>query len=209
MRIRTRYKLFQAVGVLAVLAFFFSLFDIFGNQSDLFIPVMIGFLVLLAVDAVLYVGRKPLLDEEGIETEIISATPEGNEPVPDDALEVVEVARSRPRLSNVQVAGPHHFRCPFCSNLFSVELTHLRGRSDFRMNCPYCSNTIRVPREPKVTAQSIDALVHAAPSDRAVFTCTHCGEVLRFTAPGSRIERFLHVQLCPNCRRSAVVPAVA
>lgn len=211
MRIRTRYTLFKAVAAVAILTFLFSLWDIFANHSNLFIPVVAAYLGLFVLAVLLYAGHKPVLDEEGLETELVRAAPEGApaEAASIEAIEVVEVPKSRPRLPSINVAGPHHFKCPFCSHLFSLELTHLRERHDFRINCPFCANNIRIPRQPRVTAQPLDELRAAAPSDRALFTCTHCGEVLRITAPGSQWDRLLHVQVCPRCQRTGVVPATA
>lgn len=215
MRIRTRYKWFRILILAAILAFLFSLYDIFANDSHLFIPVMGAYLVLFVAGLLLYLGHKPILDEEGLQTEVVTARPEG-EPAPtppeeeEEAVEVVEVPKpARPRVPHLNVAGPHFFKCPFCSNLFAFEMTHLGGRKAFRMNCPYCANSIRIPRQPKVATQKVEGLWHPTPEAQALMTCTRCGEVLRITAPGSQWERLLHVQACPHCARTGVVPASA
>lgn len=211
MRIRTRYRVFRLVILVALLAFAFSLWDLLANDSGFFIPVMIAYAALFLLGLLLYLGHKPVLDDTVMAAEFIEATPEGKPaeptPEPEEVIEVVELAKTRPHIASVNVSGPHHFKCPFCSHLFSMELTHLRGRKDFWMNCPYCANNIRIPRQPRLATGKLDAVSNAAPGEKALFTCTRCGEVLRFTAPGGRLDRFLHVQACPNCKHSPVVPA--
>jgi transcription elongation factor Elf1 len=214
-RIRTRHKLFRAIIGVAVLVFLASLFDMFLNDAAWMTYVLATYLVLAVLALVLYLGHKPVLPDE-------EPVPEGAVepmPVPDPlaaeaaaqeeaVVEIEEVPKRRP-IGGVHVEGPHYFRCPFCSHAFALEATHLRRTHDFRMNCPYCANSIRVPRKPKVAPGNVRPLHHAAPGERVLFACTNCGEVLRFTAPQSRLERALSVTTCPQCRSPTLALATA
>jgi Zn finger protein HypA/HybF involved in hydrogenase expression len=191
LRIRTRYKLFRIILVLSIITFILSLYDIFANASAWFIPVMIVYIVLAIFALILYIGHKPQLDEE------ILAAPE---PMPPQDV-AAEVARG------VNVQGPHHFRCPFCANIFALELTHLRKEHELRMDCPFCSNTIRIPRRPKLAAGQPVRLDLATPDEQALFTCENCGEVLRYTAPGQHPTDHVRVHTCPHCGSERVDPA--
>jgi len=141
----------------------------------------------------------------------VAAAEAAPEPVPmlaEEAVELEEVPKRRPLVA-ADVQGPQAFRCPFCSQVFGLEATHLDRSNDFRMNCPYCANNIRVPRAPKVAAGDLQGVKDARLEDRVLYACSNCGEVLRFTAPGSRLERALSVSTCPNCRSPSLVLAAA
>lgn len=195
MKIRTRYTLFKILLGLAVFTFLVSLWDIFGNQSDLFEEIMIGYVVLAVLALVLYIGHKPDLDEEPV----VLAAPE---PVPEQDV-VGEVGAPA-----LDVKGPHHFRCPFCSNIFALELTHLQKRHETRMDCPFCANTIRIPARPKLSPGEPVAMGSVSAMEQAVFVCANCGEVLRYSAPGQRAEDRARVHTCPHCGSDRVDPAV-
>lgn len=221
MRIRTRYKFFKLFALLAIVVFGLSLYDVFMNDADWLIYILIAYGALLLFDLLFYLGRKPILEEgEPIVAEEIQATPEpvegeeapappppAGEPV--EAVEVVEVPKRRSVAVSHNVRGPHHFKCPYCTNLFALELTHLNQRADFRMTCPYCGNSIRIPRRPRVAPGDLGSLRSAAPRDRVLYTCSNCGEVIRFTAPQSRLNELLNVSTCPHCRSGRVSSATA
>jgi uncharacterized Zn-finger protein len=214
-RIRTRYKLFRAIIVVAIIVFLVSLYDMFGRDAEWQRYILLAYLVLAVLALILYIGHKPVLTEEPIVSEELVATPEGGEPqvplpVPEEeaVVEVSEVAKPRAYAAG-PVQGPHAFRCPYCSQVFGLEATHLRRSNDFRMDCPYCANNIRIPRAPKVAPGDLKRVKRAKHADRVLFTCGSCGEVLRFTAPQSRLERALSVRSCPNCRSPSVVLAAA
>lgn len=221
MRIRTRYKLFKIVILLAVVVFVVSLYDMFiapsEQKTDLQAYVLIAYAVLILVGLVLYIGRKPkLTQDEPIIAEELAAVPEGVEPEPlptleeqEEAVEIVEVPKPRQTVSSAGLGGPSTFRCPFCSNLFALEATHVHRDADVRMTCPYCTNRIRIPRRPKVARGKTKGLRHVAPSDQVLYACNNCGEVLRFSAPGSQMERALLVQTCPNCKSRQMTLATA
>jgi Zn finger protein HypA/HybF involved in hydrogenase expression len=194
LRIRTRYLLFKIILGVAIAVFVLSLVDIFGNKSGLFIPVMITYVVLAVLALILYIGHKP-----DLEAETVLAAPE---PVPDQT--VVEEVTPRPAL-NVQ--GPHNFRCPFCANVFALELTHLRKEHDIRMDCPFCANTIRIPRRPRLSPGQAVRTDLATPEEQALFVCENCGEVLRYTAPGQQAVQNARVHTCPHCGSERVDPA--
>lgn len=214
MRIRTRHKLFKIIIAVAIIVFLVSLYDMFLNEAEWQIYILLTYLVLAFFALVLYIGHKPDLNvEEPIITEQIAARgiDEAPPPVPqveEEAIEVTEVPKPRAYAAG-PVQGPHAFRCPFCSQVFGLEATHLRRSNDFRIACPYCANNIRIPRAPKVAAGDVGVVRHARESEQVLFTCTTCGEVLRFTAPRSRLERALHVNTCPNCRSPTVLLATA
>ena len=204
MRIRTRYKLFKIIAALAVVVFVASLYDMFQNASEWFVPIMVAYVVLALGALLLYIGYKPDLDEEEGEP-VLSGPVVVAAPEPIAAQDVVEEV---PRPRNVNVAGAHHFRCPFCSNVFALELTHLRKEHELRMDCPFCANTIRIPRNPKLSpGQAVD-LTAIGPSEQALFVCEACGEFLRYTAPGQRAEDRARVHTCPHCGSERVDPAV-
>lgn len=193
MKIRTRHRLFKIIIAVAIVTFVLSLYDIFVNQSGWFIPVMAVYVVLAVAALVLYVGRKPQLEET------VVAAPD--EETPQDLA-----VETTPR-SEVSVRGPHHFRCPFCSQVFALELTNLRKQHELKMDCPYCANTIRVPRSPKLVPGSLVPMEEIQPADQAVFACASCGENLRFSAPGTAPEPRVHVYTCPHCGSNQVQPA--
>jgi len=197
LKIRTRYKLFKVIIALAVVTFLVSLWDIFGNKSDLFEEIMIAYIVLAVLALILYIGHKPDLDEE---EPIVVATPE---PMPDQ--DVVAEVTPAPALD---IQGPHHFRCPFCSNIFALELTHLQKRHETRMDCPFCANTIRIPSRPKLAPGEPVAMESISSAEQAVFVCGNCGEVIRYSAPGQRPEDRARVHSCPHCGSDRVNPAV-
>lgn len=205
MRIRTRYKLFKAIMVAAVLVFALTLYDMFANEAGWQAPLLIAYVLLIALGLLLYVGYKPTLVEPGPLGEPVAEPVTGAVAEEEAVVELAEVPKRR--AVGVRVEGPHAFRCPFCSQVFALEATHLDRTSDFRMNCPYCANNIRVPRRPKVAPGDLRPLAHAPTSERVLFTCNNCGEVLRFTAPDSRLERALTVSTCPNCRSPSVALA--
>jgi Zn finger protein HypA/HybF involved in hydrogenase expression len=192
-KIRTRYKLFKAIIVLAVVVFLVSLWDIFGNDSDLFEEIMLAYIVLGVLALILYIGHKPDLDEEPV----VLATPE---PMPEQDV----VAEVTPGL---EVQGPHHFRCPFCSNVFALELTHLQKRHETRMDCPFCANTIRIPSRPKLAPGEPVAMDSISAAEQAVFVCSNCGEIIRYSAPGQRAEERARVHTCPHCGSDRVSSA--
>ena len=111
---------------------------------------------------------------------------------------VIEIPKPRAQLTGASMHGPHHYRCPFCSHVFSFEATHLKERKDVGAACPYCSNHLRIPARPHVVVGPIPRGALMA-SDRVAFACGNCGEVLRFTAPGSSIQRYLRLDACPHC----------
>lgn len=194
MRIRTRYTLFRSILAVAIAVFVLSLFDIFANASAWFVPVMIAYVALAVLALILYIGHKP-----DLEAETVVAEPE---PVPDQT--VVEEVTPAPQL-NVQ--GPHHFRCPFCANIFALELTHLRKEHDIRMDCPFCANNIRIPRRPRLSPGRPVRTELATPEEQAAFVCDNCGEQLRYTAPGRRAMDKARVHTCPHCGSERVDPA--
>lgn len=196
MKIRTRYTLFKIIIALAVVIFLVSLWDIFVNESDLFEEIMLGYIVLAVAALILYLGHKPDLDEE---EPIVLAEPE---PMPAQDV-VAEIAPPQP----LDVKGPHNFRCPFCSNVFALELTHLQKRHETRMDCPFCANTIRIPSRPKLAAGNPVEMNSVSAAEQAVFVCGNCGEVLRYSAPGQRPEDRLRVHTCPHCGSDRVDPA--
>ena len=216
MKIRTRHKLFKAIIAVAVVVFLFSLFDMFARDAEFQNYVLLAYIVLAILALILYIGHKPdLTEEEPIVAEELDATPAGMEPslaLPiaeeEAAIEVTELTKPRAYASG-PIQGPHAFRCPFCSQVFGLEATHLRRQNDFRIDCPYCANNIRIPRAPKIAPGNLKGVNRAKEDDRVLFTCTNCGEVLRFTAPESRLERSLNVRSCPNCRSGSVQLASA
>lgn len=153
MKIRTRHRLFKIIIGVAIATFVLSLYDIFAHQSGWFIPVMAVYVLLAVAALILYIGRKPQLEEE-----TVVAAPEAEAPQ-DLAVETT------PR-SQVAVQGPHHFRCPFCSQVFALELTNLRKEHEMKMDCPYCANTIRVPRSPKFVPGSLVPMDDVRPTDQ-------------------------------------------
>src|SRR5688572_22246807 len=157
---------------------------------------MLGYIVLAVAALILYLGHKPDLDEEPV----VLAEPE---PVPEQDV-VAEVAPAAP----LAVQGPHNFRCPFCSNVFALELTHLQKRHETRMDCPFCANTIRIPSRPKLSPGDPVAMASISAAEQAVFVCSNCGEVLRYSAPGQRAESRARVHTCPHCGSDRVDPAV-
>ena len=195
MKIRTRYTLFKVIIALAIVTFLVSLWDIFGNESQLFEEIMLAYIVLAVLALILYLGHKPDLDEEPV----VVATPE---PVPDQDV-VAEV--TPPRALDVQ--GPHNFRCPFCSNIFALELTHLQKQHETRMDCPFCANTIRIPARPKLAPGEPISMASISAAEQAVFVCSNCGEVMRYSAPGQRPEDRIRVHTCPHCGSDRVSPA--
>lgn len=195
MKIRTRYKLFRIIIGIGIVVFLASLYDIFLNKSAWFIYVMIAYVVLAIFALILYLGYKPRLDE-----------PVVAEPAPVVPQDVVtEVPPPEPRRLNVQ--GPHHFRCPFCANVFALELTHLRKEHELRMDCPFCANTIRVPRRPKLSPGAPVRMDRISKDEQALFICENCGEELRYSAPGQRAEARARVHTCPHCGSQRVDPA--
>ncbi|HLE48122.1 MAG TPA: hypothetical protein VI818_07485 [Candidatus Thermoplasmatota archaeon] len=200
MRIRTRYTLFKVIAALAVLVFVASLYDMFQNASEWFIPIMVAYVVLALFALLLYLGYKPDLEEEAAQAMVAA-------PEPISPQDVVEEVAPPPTL-DVKVSGAHHFRCPFCSNTFALELTHLRKVHELRMDCPFCSNTIRIPRNPKLSPGLPVDLSSPAPAEQALFVCENCGEFLRYTAPGQRAEDRARVHTCPHCGSEQVDPAV-
>lgn len=195
MRIRTRYKLFRIIIIVGIVVFLVSLYDIFANESQWFIYVMIGYAALAILALILYLGYKPKLDEE----------PVAAEPAPPVEGDVVtEVPPPEPRRLNVQ--GPHHFRCPFCANVFALELTHLRKEHELRMDCPFCANTIRIPRRPKLSPGAPVRMDRITPDEQALFVCENCGEELRYSTPGQRAEARARVHTCPHCGSGRVDP---
>ena len=198
MRIRTRYKWFKILIALAIVTFIISLYDMFANQSDWFVYVMIVYLVLAIIALILYIGHKPTLEDEPTP---VLAEPEPT-PVPQDVVEEVTPPME------LQVQGPHHFRCPFCANIFALELTHLQKQHELRMDCPFCANTIRIPRRPKLAAGQPVEMSGIGPREQAIFACENCGEALRYSAPGQRAEERARVYTCPHCGSTRVGPAV-
>lgn len=198
MRIRTRYKLFRIIIGVGILVFVASLYDIFANKSEWFVYVMIGYAVLAVLALILYLGYKPDLTEAPVVVE--------PEPLPPQDV-VTEVPPPEPRRLNVQ--GPHHFRCPFCANVFALELTHLRKEHELRMDCPFCANTIRVPRTPKLSPGLPVRMDRITPPEQALFICENCGEELRYSAPGQRAEARARVHTCPHCGSARVDPTRA
>jgi transcription elongation factor Elf1 len=215
-RIRTRHKLLKLLIALAVVNYVVFLFDILFNASDLFIWVMLGFVVLIILTLLLYLGVKPTLEEGDIVAadEVLA---EAEEPVPafppevpapdplppptrDEVVEVVEIPRRRPEVSAASMRGPHHYRCPFCSHVFSMEATHLKNRRDIRMSCPYCSNHVRIPPRARIVVGAIPR-GRVADKDRAAYRCAKCGEVRRVSAPASTARRMV-MQGCANCGSS-------
>lgn len=196
MKIRTRYTLFKIIIALAIVTFLVSLWDIFGNASDLFEEIMLAYIILAVAALILYLGHKPDLDEEPV----VVAEPE---PMPPQDV-VAEVAPPQP----LDVKGPHNFRCPFCSNVFALELTHLQKRHETRMDCPFCANTIRIPSRPKLAPGNPIEMGAISAAEQAVFVCANCGEVLRYSAPGQRAEDRVRVHTCPHCGSDRVDPAV-
>lgn len=196
MRIRTRYTLFKGIIALAVVTFLVSLYDIFARDSEWFFIVMAVYAVLALFALVLYIGHKPRLEGE--------PTPVEPVPVVPDQDVVAEVEPARP----LAVEGPHHFRCPFCSNIFALELTHLQKKYELRMDCPFCANTIRIPARPKLAPGLPIQMDAVSPPEQAVFVCFNCGEMLRYSAPGQRAEDHARVRSCPHCGSDQVGPAV-
>lgn len=216
MKIRTRYTLFKAIIVVAILVFLATLYDMFQNASE-WIAIMFLLYAVLAVFALLlYIGWKPNLDEEeAVVSEVIRAEPEppaavavapppGHEE-PLWADEIVEVPRRRTPWANLQ--GPHHFKCPLCANVFALEASHIQRKSDFRLNCPYCGNDVKIPHLPHMTRAKRADVAHARADEKGMYTCTSCGEIVRVTAPGSALERLLNIKACPNCSSRQMTPA--
>lgn len=214
MKIRTRHKLLKAIMVLAVLTFLVSLYDMFYNDASWEAILLITYVVLAFLALLLYIGFKPSLEkDEPIVTEELRAEPAGVDPLPaplpvDEPLvaeEIVEIPRRHTTAGPLE--GPHTFKCPFCSNTFALEASHIQRKADFRMNCPFCGNDVKIPQTPHLTrARGVDVR-HARTSEKALYTCSSCGEVLRVTAPGSLLERFLNIRACPNCNSRQMVPA--
>jgi DNA-directed RNA polymerase subunit RPC12/RpoP len=195
-KIRTRYLWFKGIIVAAIVTFAVSLFDIFGNDSEWFAPIMIAYIVLAVAALILYIGHKPDLDDGPA----VVATPQT---MPDQDV-VTQLATPK----HLDVKGPHNFRCPFCSNIFALELTHLEKRHEIRMDCPFCANTIRIPSRPKLAPGTQIAMETIGPAEQAVFVCGNCGEVLRYSSPGHRAEEHARVHTCPHCGSDRVDPAV-
>jgi DNA-directed RNA polymerase subunit RPC12/RpoP len=230
-RIRTRHSLFKALIVVGVVTYLVFLYDILLNESAWFIYVMIAFLALIVLALVLYLGRKPDVAEETEAEYAVEALPEepaeeaveaepvpwpgyeaepapAPEPEPDETVEIVEeIPKPRTPVPATAIHGPHHYRCPFCSRVFSMEATHLTGRMELRLSCPFCRNRIRVPSQPRMVVGHVPSMP-ATQHEQAAFTCNECGEVLRFTAAASAIQRMLHVQNCPNCGNARLSRAV-
>lgn len=216
MRIRTRHKLFKLLMLLAVLNFAFSLYDNYQLEQEFQVPVLLAYGVLAVLALLLYLGYKPdLSPEEPVITEEVVARPAEEEPAPEllepetayEAVEVEEVPKPKPATASGDLRGRHAFRCPFCSNTFALESTHAGRAKDFRMSCPFCANNIRIPHRPKVTKGDMRALSSAPPSERVLYACRNCGEVLRFTAPGSRLRQAFSIVTCPHCESRHLVPA--
>lgn len=227
-RIRTRYKLFKAIIAVAVIVFLATLYDMFFNDSAWRDGLLIGYVALGVVALLLYIGHKPDLDEPVAvalpavepEPEPVPAIVEPPPPVepppietpifaePEPVAMIEEVPRSQRVVGAVDVQGPHNFRCPFCVSTFALEATHINRRSDFRMDCPYCGRSIRIPRDPRIAKGEPVHVEEAAPQDRGLYTCSTCGEVLRFTAPHKPDDRRYGVRTCPNCESPQVQAAI-
>lgn len=219
MRIRTRYTLFKAIGGLGVLVFLLSLYDMFANDAALQAIVLLSYAVLLLSALVLYVGYKPNLDtDEPLVSETIESQPDGQPDAgPDvvvtesaaEATEVVEVPKTTRVALRAPLRGTHHFRCPFCSNVFAFEASHLERGADFRMGCPYCVNRIRIPKTPKVGRANLKAFRTAAQSDQVSFACSSCDETVRITAPFAAQDRRAALPACPRCGRATMAAVAA
>ncbi len=211
MRIRTRHTLFKVLIAAAVLAYLAFLYDIILNDSAWFIYVMGAFVVLILLTLLLYIGVKPDVEPGDIlAAETVEAEPEAEElpepepqvelppPTPDEAVEVVEIPKPHAQVDPSRIRGPHHYRCPYCSHVFSMEATHLDRRRELRVSCPYCSNHIRIPAAARIVVGEVP---HGwvPDTDRMAYQCQNCGEVMRFSAPASGIKRRLNVQTCPHC----------
>lgn len=210
MRIRTRYTLFKGLMALGVLVFAASLYDMFANEADWQFYILAAYALLIVLALVLYIGHKPKIEEDILTEQLPADAPQAL-PVEEEiaAAEIVEIPKQRAYVPASSMGPGHHFRCPFCSNLFELAATHARRTKDFRMNCPYCANSIRVPARPKVAPGDLAAFRSAAPDERVHYACRNCGEVLQFTAPGSRLERALRVATCPQCSSRQVTVAAA
>lgn len=213
MRIRTRHTLFKVLIALGVLTYLVFLYDILLNDSAWFVYVMGAFVVLILLTLLLYLGVKPDVEPGDImAAETVEAEPEADElpeteaepqpqlppPTPDEAVEVVEIPKQREHVDPSRIRGPHHYRCPFCSRVFSMEATHLDRRRDLRVSCPYCANHIRIPSAARIVVGDVPR-GWVPDSDQIAFHCQNCGEVMRFSAPASGIRRRLNVQTCPHC----------
>lgn len=221
MRIRTRHKLFKILITLAVLNYLLFLYDVLFNNSELFIWVMIGFVVLILLTLLLYIGVKPELEPgDVVARETVEAEPEAQEipempepqpalppPTPDEAVQVVEIPKPHAQVDPSRIRGPHHYRCPFCSHVFSMEATHLQRRQELRITCPYCANHVRVPAAARIVVGEVPR-GWVPDTDRVAYQCQNCAEVLRFSAPASGIKRHLQIQTCPHCGSSRLGRAV-
>lgn len=95
------------------------------------------------------------------------------------------VLRSRRIFERLLKDKLHHFKCPNCNEVFTIEKSKIDDNKSFIITCPCCGATGRIPSKQK--------------SAETKFECINCGGQVSIWPEETESSHKVMVYSCPYC----------